>query len=184
MSNKNLNKDEAQTTVLVTGGAGFIGSHTCVELINSGYKVVVIDNLSNSSQVALDRVKEITNVEDDRLVFYENDLLDKQKLKQIFSENNIDAIIHFAGFKAVGESVAKPLEYYVNNMQSTFVLCECAKEAGVKNLIFSSSSTVYGETKIIPITEHNPKENATNPYGQTKTMQEQILRDLFIGDNE
>ena len=184
MSNKKLNKDKTQTTVLVTGGAGFIGSHTCVELIESGYKVVVVDNLVNSSEVAIDRVRQIANATDEQLVFYNLDLLDKENLTKVFKDHDISAIIHFAGLKAVGESVEKPLEYYVNNMQSTFVLCEVARSFGVKNLIFSSSATVYGDPAQIPITEDCPKGTPTNPYGHTKSMQEQILRDLFIGDEE
>ena len=183
MSNKDLNKAPLETTILVTGGAGYIGSHTCVELLNDGYNVVVVDDLSNSSEVALDRVKDITGAED-RLKFYKLNLLDKSKLEGVFGENDIDAIIHFAGFKAVGESVEKPLEYYQNNLISTFNLCECAREAGVKNLIFSSSATVYGDPVEIPITENCPKGQPTNPYGQTKSMQEQIFTDLCIGDGE
>lgn len=183
MSNKNLNKAPSETTVLVTGGAGYIGSHTCVELINDGYNVIVVDDLSNSSEVALDRVKEITGAAEN-LKFYKTNLLDKDRLANIFDENNIDAIIHFAGFKAVGESVEKPLEYYQNNLVSTFNLCECSREHGIKNLIFSSSATVYGDPSEIPITENCPKGTPTNPYGQTKSMQEQILTDLYVGDNE
>lgn len=184
MANKSLNKAPSETSILVTGGAGYIGSHTCVELLNDGYKVVVVDDLSNSKLEAINRVKKITSADDSQLVFYENNLLDKDAVHNIFKENNIDAIIHFAGLKAVGESVEKPLEYYVNNMQSTFTLCECARNAGVKNLIFSSSATVYGDPAEIPITENCPKGNPTNPYGQTKSMQEQVLTDLQIGDNE
>lgn len=184
MANKSLNKAPSETTILVTGGAGYIGSHTCVELLNDGYKVVVVDDLSNSKLEAINRVKKITGADDSQLVFYENNLLDKDAVQNIFKENSIDAIIHFAGLKAVGESVEKPLEYYVNNMQSTFTLCECARNVGVKNLIFSSSATVYGDPAEIPITENCPKGNPTNPYGQTKSMQEQVLTDLQIGDNE
>lgn len=184
MSNKRLNKTASETTVLVTGGAGYIGSHTCVELLEAGYKVVVVDDLSNSSEIAIDRVRKITGVNDSQLVFYNINLLDISKTKRIFTCNDIDAIIHFAGFKAVGESVEKPLEYYVNNMDSTFNLCMCAREAGVKNIIFSSSATVYGDPVEIPITENCPKGIPTNPYGQTKSMQEQVFRDLYIGDDE
>lgn len=184
MSNKNLNKKPQDTTILVTGGAGYIGSHTCVELLEGGYKVVVVDDLSNSKIAALNRVKEITGASDTQLKFYENNLLEMDAIQNIFAQENIDAIIHFAGFKAVGESVEKPLEYYVNNMMSTFVLCDCARNACVKNLIFSSSATVYGDPAEIPITENCPKGMPTNPYGQTKSMQEQVLRDLYIGDNE
>ncbi len=184
MANKNLAQNQNEITVLVTGGAGFIGSHTCVELLDEGYRVVVVDDLSNSSAAALDRVRAITGVEDDRLRFYENDILDRAALERIFSENEIDAIIHFAGFKAVGESVQKPLEYYWNNIAGTLVLCDVARAHGVKNIVFSSSATVYGEPEFIPITEACPKHNATNPYGQTKSMLEQILTDLYVGDNE
>ncbi len=184
MANKNLAQNQNEITVLVTGGAGFIGSHTCVELLDEGYRVVVVDNLSNSSAAALERVRTITGVADDRLRFYENDILNRDALKRIFSENDIDAIIHFAGFKAVGESVQQPLEYYWNNIAGTLVLCDVARAHGVKNIVFSSSATVYGEPEFIPITEACPKHSATNPYGQTKSMLEQILTDLYVGDNE
>ena len=183
MSNKRLNKPSKQTCILVTGGAGYIGSHTCVELMNDGYEVVVVDSLSNSNEKAISRIKEITNNKS-KITFYKEDLLNKSAIKSIFKNHDIDAIIHFAGYKAVGESVEKPLEYYINNIDSTLILCECAREAGVKNLIFSSSATVYGDPKEIPITEKCQKGNPTNPYGQTKSMQEQIFRDLYIGDNE
>ena len=184
MANKSLAKPSQETTVLVTGGAGYIGSHTCVELLEKGYRVVVVDNLSNSSEVALDRVRTITGATAESLVFYQADILDKEALEQVFSENNIDAIIHFAGYKAVGESVKKPLEYYWNNIAGTLVLCDVARKHDVKNIIFSSSATVYGEPEFIPITEDCPKHEATNPYGQTKSMLERILTDLYIGDNE
>lgn len=165
MANKNLNKKHEDLTILVTGGAGYIGSHTCVELLEDGYNVVIADNLSNSSEIAVDRIQEITHATEEQLVFYENDLLDKDALQNIFDMHDIDAIIHFAGYKAVGESVEKPLAYYNNNLVSTFTLCECAREAGVKNLIFSSSATVYGDPAEIPITENCPKGAPTNPYG-------------------
>ena len=184
MANRRLAKGPSDTCVLVTGGAGFIGSHTCVELLNRGYRVVVLDDLSNSSEVALDRVRAITGVGDDRLAFYEASILDREALDRVFAENDIDAIIHFAGFKAVGESVQKPLEYYWNNVAGTLVLCEAARAAGCKNLVFSSSATVYGEPEFIPITEDCPKHEATNPYGQTKSMLEQVLTDLYVGDGE
>lgn len=184
MANKELAKDSSDICVLVTGGAGFIGSHTCIELLNQGYRVVVVDDLSNSSVTALDRVRKITGVQDDRLSFYEANILDRDALGQVFEENAIDAIIHFAGFKAVGESVQKPLEYYWNNLAGTLVLCSVAREYDVKNLVFSSSATVYGEPAFIPITEECPKHEATNPYGQTKSMLEQVLTDLYVGDNE
>ena len=184
MPNKNLNKAPSETTVLVTGGAGYIGSHTCVELLNKGYKVVIVDDLSNSKKEAVRRIKEITGVDDAQLIFYENNLLEMDVIQDIFKENEIDAIMHFAGYKAVGESVEKPLEYYVNNLMGSFVLCDCARDAGVKNLIFSSSATVYGDPAEIPITENCPKGNPTNPYGQTKSMQEQVFQDIYVGDNE
>ena len=186
MSNKLLGKDPKNTTVLVTGGAGFIGSHTVVELIELGYNVVVVDNLSNSSDVALERVRLICNLspDDPQLKFYNVDILDKAGLERVFDENEIDAIIHFAGLKAVGESVEKPLEYYTNNIAGTLVLAEVAREHGVKNIIFSSSATVYGEPDAVPLTESSPKHDPTNPYGWTKSMLEQILRDLYVGDNE
>lgn len=184
MSNRDLAKEHGDTCVLVTGGAGFIGSHTCVELLNENYRVVVIDDLSNSNEVAIDRIRLITGVEDDRLAFYKASVLDRAALSRIFEENDIDAIIHFAGFKAVGESVRKPLEYYWNNIAGTLVLCDVARGHGVKNIVFSSSATVYGEPEFVPITEDCPKHEATNPYGQTKSMLEQILTDLYIGDGE
>ena len=184
MANKALAKDPSQTCILVTGGAGYIGSHTCVELLSRGYNVVVVDDLSNSSEVAMNRVRTITNCPDDQLKFYKASILDREAMERIFAENDIDAIIHFAGFKAVGESVHKPLEYYWNNLTGTLVLCDVAREHGVKNIIFSSSATVYGEPEFVPITENCPKHEATNPYGQTKTMLERILTDLYIGDNE
>ncbi len=186
MSNKSLNKDPQSITILVTGGAGFIGSHTCVELLTSGYRVVVLDDLSNSSEVALDRVRTITGIaaDDKQMTFYRANMLDRDAVEKIFSENDIDAIIHFAGFKAVGESVVKPLEYYWNNIAGTLVLCDVARAHGCKNIVFSSSATVYGEPEFVPITEDCPKHQATNPYGQTKSMLEQILTDLYLGDNE
>lgn len=186
MSNKLLGKDAPNTTILVTGGAGFIGSHTVVELLDLGYNVVVVDNLSNSSEESLNRVRAICDIapDDERLKFYNVDILDKEGLERVFDENDIDAIIHFAGLKAVGESVAKPLEYYQNNIAGTLVLADVAREHGVKNIIFSSSATVYGEPDSMPLTEFSPKRDATNPYGWTKSMLEQILRDLYIGDNE
>ncbi len=186
MANKSLSKPSDQITVLVTGGAGFIGSHTCVELLERGYRVVVVDDLSNSSEIAIDRIREIVGLdaEDDRFRFYKANILDRNALEEIFDENDIDVIIHFAGFKAVGESVRKPLEYYWNNVVGTLTLCDVARAHGVKNIVFSSSATVYGEPESIPITEDCPKHNPTNPYGQTKSMLEQILTDLYVGDNE
>lgn len=168
-------------TILVTGGAGFIGSHTCVELLNAGYEVVVVDNLYNASEKALERVEQITGKS---LKFYKVDLLDAPALTKVFDEEKIDAVIHFAGLKAVGESVAKPLEYYHNNITGTLILCDVMRKHGVKNIIFSSSATVYGDPAFIPITEECPKGKITNPYGQTKGMLEQILTDLHVGDPE
>ena len=165
--------------ILVTGGAGYIGSHACVELLNAGYEVVVVDNLSNSKEEALRRVEEITGKS---LKFYKADLLDSQALDTIFKEESIDAVMHFAGLKAVGESVSIPLHYYHNNITGTLLLCEAMQKYGVKNMVFSSSATVYGDPSRVPITEDFPL-SATNPYGQTKLMIEQILRDLYKSDN-
>lgn len=165
--------------ILVTGGAGYIGSHTVVELLNAGYEVVVVDNLYNSSEKALERVEMITGK---TLKFYEADLLDQGALKAIFDAEQIEAVIHFAGYKAVGESVYKPLEYYRNNIGGTLNLCDAMREHGVKNLIFSSSATVYGYQKVMPITEAAEKQPATNPYGWTKWMIEEILRSVNIAD--
>ena len=167
--------------ILVTGGAGYIGSHTCIELINAGYEVVVVDNLYNSSKESLKRVGAIVGQE---IKFYEADIRDAAAMKHIFECEKIDAVIHFAGLKAVGESVAKPMEYYDNNINGTLVLCNAMKEAGVKNIIFSSSATVYGDPAFIPITEECPKGQCTNPYGWTKSMLEQILTDIHTSDPE
>ncbi|MEI4829871.1 UDP-glucose 4-epimerase GalE [Bacillus sp. FJAT-53711] len=166
--------------ILVTGGAGYIGSHTCIELLNSGYEIIVVDNLSNSSVESLNRVKEITGKQ---FKFYEEDLLNRPAIEVIFAENDIDAVIHFAGLKAVGESVTIPLTYYHNNVTSTLVLCDVMQKHNVKKMIFSSSATVYGVPETSPITEDFPL-SATNPYGQTKLMIEQILRDVVIADSE
>lgn len=167
--------------ILVTGGAGYIGSHTVIELLKQGHSVVIVDNLVNSSREAVHRVEEITN---QTIPFYELDLRDKTGLERIFSEHSFDAIIHFAGLKAVGESVQKPLEYYDNNLGSTLVLLEVAKANNVKKVLFSSSATVYGSSDALPFTEETPVgEGITNPYGQTKYMIEQILQDLTIADN-
>lgn len=184
MSNKSLAKDSTQLTILVTGGTGFIGSHTCVELLNEGYSIVIVDNLSNSTEKVLPRIQEICGIDDERLSFYQCDVLDKDALNKVFEQHNIDAIIHFAGLKAVGESVEKPLEYYHNNIDGSLVLCDVARTQGVKNLVFSSSATVYGDPDTIPVTEDTPKKNATNPYGQTKSMLEQIFTDLYESDHE
>ena len=167
--------------ILVTGGAGYIGSHTCLELLNQGHEVVVVDNLCNSGEEALNRVKELTGKD---LAFYEADILDKEALNRVFDQEKIDAVIHFAGLKAVGESVAKPLEYYHNNITGTLVLCDVMRSHGVKKIIFSSSATVYGDPAFIPITEDCPKGKITNPYGQTKSMLEQVLTDLHVADPE
>ena len=167
--------------ILVTGGAGYIGSHTCIELLNEGHEVVVMDNLYNASEKALERVEKITGK---KVVFYKEDMLNKEGMNKIFEEQKIDAVIHFAGLKAVGESVAKPLEYYHNNMTGTFNLCDVMRNHGVKNLIFSSSATVYGDPAFVPITEECPKGEITNPYGRTKGMLEQVLTDLHTADPE
>ena len=153
--------------ILVAGGAGYIGSHTCVELLNAGYEVVVVDNLYNSSEEALKRVEQITGK---TVKFYEADVLDREALEKIFDAEDIDSVINFAGLKAVGESVQKPLEYYHNNITGTLILCDVMRNHGVKNIIFSSSATVYGDPAFIPITEECPKGQITNPYGQTKGM--------------
>lgn len=164
--------------ILVTGGAGYIGSHTCVLLQEAGHNVIVADNLSNSSQTSLERVEAITGK---AVVFYKADLLDRNAMEKIFSENSIDAVIHFAGLKAVGESVAKPLYYYHNNITGTLILCELMQKYGVKNIVFSSSATVYGDPETVPITEGSAL-HATNPYGRTKLMLEEILKDLNVAD--
>ena len=167
--------------ILVTGGAGFIGSHTCVELLNAGYDVVIADNLYNASEKAVDRVKQITGKD---LKFYKADIREKEAMNEIFEKEEIESVIHFAGLKAVGESVVKPLEYYENNIAGTLVLCDVMRNHGVKNIIFSSSATVYGDPAFIPITEECPKGTCTNPYGWTKWMLEQILTDLHTADPE
>ncbi len=164
--------------ILVTGGAGYIGSHTCIELLQAGYEVVVVDNLSNSKSESLDRVQKITKKS---LDFHKIDLLNQNALDEVFSNSNIEAVIHFAGLKAVGESVTVPLKYYHNNITGTLMLCEVMKKHNVKNLVFSSSATVYGEPHKVPITEEFPL-SATNPYGRTKLMIEEILRDVYTAD--
>lgn len=165
--------------VLVTGGAGYIGSHTCLELLSAGHEVVVVDNLSNSKVVSLERVQELCGK---TLVFHEADLLDKPALEALFGQYAFDAVIHFAGLKAVGESVEKPLAYYRNNITGTLNLCEVMQGAGMTNIVFSSSATVYGDPHTVPITETFPL-SVTNPYGRTKLMVEEILRDLHTADN-
>ncbi len=167
--------------VLVTGGAGFIGSHTVVELLNEGFEVVVIDNLENASREALKRVEKITGKE---IFFYENDVRDRAALELIFTAHKIDWVIHFAGLKAVGESVKKPLEYYDNNLISTLVLLETMRKFGVKNFVFSSSATVYGNPERLPLDEECAVGGTTNPYGTSKYMQERILCDLCASDPE
>ncbi|WP_102264411.1 UDP-glucose 4-epimerase GalE [Mesobacillus jeotgali] len=165
--------------ILVTGGAGYIGTHTCVELLNENHEIIVVDNFDNSKPEALKRVKEITGQD---FKFYEVDLLDREGLRKVFAENDIDAVIHFAGLKAVGESVSIPLRYYHNNITGTLVLCEVMQEFNVKKLVFSSSATVYGMPEEVPISESFPL-SATNPYGRTKLMIEEILRDLYVSDD-
>ncbi len=167
-------------TILVTGGAGYIGSHTCIELIEAGYEVVVLDNLSNSNEESLRRVRKITGKE---IKFYKVDIRDEIRLMDLFQKEKIDAVIHFAGLKAVGESVVKPLEYYQNNISGTLVLLEVMKRFGVKKLVFSSSATVYGNPATVPIKEDFPL-SATNPYGRTKLMLEEILRDFHVSDSQ
>ena len=167
--------------VLVTGGAGYIGSHTVVELQNAGYDVVVLDNLSNASEKALDRVSKITGKP---VKFYKADILDRDALNDIFDKETIESCIHFAGLKAVGESVVKPWEYYENNIAGTLTLVDVMRKNNVKNIIFSSSATVYGDPAQIPITEECPKGQCTNPYGWTKSMLEQVLTDIQKADPE
>ncbi len=167
--------------ILVTGGAGYIGSHTCVELLNNDYEVVVVDNLYNSCEEALNRVEKITGK---TLTFYEGDLLDRDLMEDIFDRERPEAVIHFAGYKAVGESVAKPIEYYHNNITGTLILCDVMRRYDCKKIVFSSSATVYGDPAFVPITEDCPKGVITNPYGQTKSMIEQILTDIQVSDPE
>lgn len=177
--------DPKDTCVLVTGGAGFIGSHTVVQLLEGGYQVVIVDDLSNSSAVAVDRVKTIVGEEAAKnLTFYEANVLDRDAMNKIFDTHQIDRVIHFAGFKAVGESVSKPVEYYHNNIENTLVLIDVMRNHGCKSIIFSSSSTVYGDPDNPPVTEEDPKKPATNPYGWTKWMIEQILMDVHTADPE
>lgn len=167
--------------VLITGGAGYIGSHTALELLNTGYEVVVYDNLSNSSKESLKRVEELTGKS---VKFYEGDVLDAEKLTEMFKTEGIDAVIHCAALKAVGESVRKPLEYYRNNINGTLTLMDVMRGVGAKNIVFSSSATVYGSPEVMPITEDCPKGQCTNPYGWTKSMMEQIMTDLQKADPE
>ena len=176
-------KSPADTCVLVTGGCGFIGSHTVVCLLEKGYQVVVVDALSNSSEKVLDRIDTIVGDEAaERLTFVRADVNDREALECIFDDNDVDAVIHFAGFKAVGESVQKPIEYYSNNIGNTLTLVDAMRDHGVKSIIFSSSATVYGDPDSLPLTEESAKKPATNPYGWTKWMIEEILRSLTVAD--
>ncbi|MEG0229180.1 MAG: UDP-glucose 4-epimerase GalE [Oscillospiraceae bacterium] len=167
-------------SILVTGGTGFIGSHTCVELIKAGKDVVIIDNLCNSKKEVCDKIETISGK---KVKFYENDVCDREALERIFTENKIEAVIHFAGLKAVGESVEIPMEYYYNNLVSTLVLCQTMAKFDCKRIVFSSSATVYGSPKTVPIKEDFPL-STTNPYGSTKLMIENILRDVFVSDKD
>ncbi len=165
--------------ILTTGGAGYIGSHTCIELTKAGYEVVIVDNLDNSSEKSIKRVEKIVGK---KIKFYKEDVRDREAMRKIFTENNIEAVIHFAGLKAVGESVAKPIEYYDNNLISTLVLLEVMREFDCKKIVFSSSATVYGVAKEMPLTEDMPL-GAINPYGRTKYFIEEMLRDVYVSDN-
>ena len=170
--------------ILVTGGAGFIGSHTVVELLNAGHEVVIVDNLSNSKATSIDAIKQITG-KDKEIKFYKEDILNEEKLNLIFDQNpEIEAVIHFAAFKAVGESVEKPIEYYKNNIGGTLSLVDCMRKHNVKKIVFSSSATVYGDPETVPIKETAKTGGCTNPYGQTKLMNEQILNDVYVSDND
>ena len=174
---------QSKQTILVSGGAGFIGSHTVVELLQQGFEAIVVDDLSNSSAKVLDRIQAIVGEDAARsLTFYQADIADRAALDAIFSKHAIDAVIHFAGFKAVGESVQKPIEYYTNNIGSTLTLVDVMRSHGCTSIIFSSSATVYGDPDSLPLTEASPKKPATNPYGWTKWMIEQILTDLQTAD--
>ena len=188
MSEKSENTESLapqDTCVLVTGGAGFIGSHTVVELLQSGYQVVIVDNLSNASAKVVDRIKTIVGPDAAaNLTFYEADVNDRAALDKIFDAHHVDRVIHFAGYKAVGESVSKPIEYYSNNIGNTLTLVDAMRNHGCKSIIFSSSATVYGDPDSLPLTEESPKKPATNPYGWTKWMIEQILTDLTVADPE
>ena len=166
--------------VLLPGGAGYIGSHTAVELLNAGKEIIIVDNFSNSKPEVLDKIKQITGKD---FKFYELDYLDKEKLEKVFEENKIDAVLNFAGYKAVGESVKKPIEYYTNNISGCLVLLDVMKKYGVKKFIFSSSATVYGDPEVIPLTEECKTGGTTNPYGTTKLFIEQILKDTYASDN-
>lgn len=167
--------------ILVTGGAGYIGSHTVVELLEAGEDIVIVDNFVNSKPEALEKIKKITGKD---FEFYEVDILDEEKLEKVFKENNIESVIHFAGLKAVGESVVKPIEYYHNNITGTLVLLKLMKKYNCKRIVFSSSATVYGDPEIVPITEECKTGGTTNPYGTTKLFIERILQDVYVADNE
>ena len=167
--------------ILVTGGAGFIGSHTCVELLNAGYEIVILDNFSNSKPEALNRIRKITGKD---FKFYEADLLNLSDVEKAFKENDISAVIHFAGLKAVGESVQKPVEYYHNNITGTLMLIQAMRKYNCKKIVFSSSATVYGVNNPVPYVETMPTNSSTNPYGYTKVMIEQILKDVYVSDND
>ncbi len=167
--------------ILVTGGTGFIGSHTVVELQKAGYEVVIVDNLYNSKEIVLDRIETITGK---RPTFYDLDVNDREGLNKVFDKEDIGAVIHFAGYKAVGESTRKPIEYYANNLGSTLVLCDVMRNHGCKKIVFSSSATVYGNPAFVPITEECPLGVTTNPYGESKSMQERILTDIYKSDDE
>ncbi|WP_300178757.1 UDP-glucose 4-epimerase GalE [uncultured Aliivibrio sp.] len=167
--------------VLVTGGMGYIGSHTCIQMIEAGIEPIILDNLGNSKVAVLDRIEALTQV---RPVFYQGDIRDEAFLDSIFAENTISSVIHFAGLKAVGESVAKPLEYYDNNVNGSLVLARSMRKANVKSIVFSSSATVYGDPAIVPITENSPTGATTNPYGRSKYMVEECFSDLFDAEND
>lgn len=166
--------------ILLPGGAGYIGSHTAVELLNSGKEIVIIDNYSNSKPKVLDNIRKITGKD---FKFYEIDYMDKSKLEKVFEENEIDAVINFAGFKAVGESIQKPIEYYTNNISGALCLLDTMRKYGCKKFVFSSSATVYGDPEVIPLTEECKIGGTTNPYGTTKLFIEQILKDIYKSDN-
>lgn len=167
--------------ILVTGGCGYIGSHTTVELLNNNYEVVILDNLSNSKIDVLDKIKKLTNKD---VTFYEGNMIDSDLLDKIFTENKIDAVIDFAAYKAVGESVKKPIDYYINNVSTVLELISAMKKHDVKKIVFSSSATVYGDPETVPITEESKTGGTTNPYGTSKLMVERILKDLYNSDNE
>ena len=167
--------------ILVTGGCGYIGSHTTVELLNDNYEVVILDNLSNSKIDVLDKIKKLTNRD---VTFYEGNMIDSDLLEKIFTENKIDAVIDFAAYKAVGESVKKPIDYYINNVSTVLELISAMKKHDVKKIVFSSSATVYGDPETVPITEDSKTGGTTNPYGTSKLMVERILKDLYNSDNE